>query len=71
MPFAPWQYGVFDCPLLQVVEHLIAGDAAVTDELVSVLEVGLVEKRSRPRQLPARSSPSKALFQRDVAAPVQ
>jgi hypothetical protein len=38
MPFAPWQYGVFDCPLLQVVEHLIAGDAAVTDDLFGIAE---------------------------------
>src|SRR6266478_3836643 len=49
VPLAPGNHGVLDRPLLQMVENLVARDAAFAGDAHGLLEVGYVEVAHAPR----------------------
>ena len=48
--FAPGEHGVLDGAFLEMVEDLVAGDAALAGDLQGLLQVGLIEIAHAPGQ---------------------
>src|SRR5271165_1559601 len=50
VPLAPWQHGVFDGPLLEMIEDLIAGDASFPCDRQGLFKVAHIEIADPPGQ---------------------
>ena len=48
MLLAPWHHGVLNRALLQMIEHLIADERTITDDLSGLFKVGLIEVADAP-----------------------
>jgi hypothetical protein len=72
---APGNHGMLDRPVLQMVEHLVAGDSAFAGDAHGFVEVGYVEIANAPRaDFSVALKPLEArdrLLQRMRTAPVQ